>query len=321
MSQNVGAQKVDSPTLIVRGADDRERVRVRKCKLLAVSGPLQGQEFMIDKGLFTIGSSPHNDLAMQDSTVSRHHCEIRVSSEGYVIRDLGSTNGTVVQGVKVSEAFLDHGTEFQLGASKLVFCPLQESSEFALSPSESFGEVAGKSVPMRRVFYLAERYAPTDATILIEGETGTGKEILAEEIHRHSPRRDKPFVVIDCAALARELIESELFGHTRGAFTGANADRVGAFEHAAGGTVFLDEIGDLGPELQPKLLRVLEKREVRRLGSNEVRPIDVRILGATNRNLRNEVNAVGSARTSISGSRSSSSSCRPCGGARRTSRP
>jgi transcriptional regulator with GAF, ATPase, and Fis domain len=143
---------------------------------------------------------------------------------------------------------------------------------------------------MRRVFYLSETYAPTDATVMITGETGTGKEILAEEIHNHSPRKDKPFIVIDCAALAKDLIESELFGHTKGAFTGAASDRAGAFEHASGGTVFLDEIGDLSPELQPKLLRVLEKREIRRVGTNTIQKIDVRIICATNRRMDTEVN-------------------------------
>jgi transcriptional regulator with GAF, ATPase, and Fis domain len=145
-------------------------------------------------------------------------------------------------------------------------------------------------MPMRRIFYLAETYAPTDATVMITGETGTGKEILAEEIHLHNNRRDKPFVVIDCAAMAKDLIESELFGHVKGAFTGANADRQGAFEAADGGTVFLDEIGDLRPDLQPKLLRVIEKREIRRVGCNKIRKINVRIICATNRNLANEVN-------------------------------
>jgi len=137
---------------------------------------------------------------------------------------------------------------------------------------------------------MAETYSPADVTVMITGETGTGKEILAEEIHNHSNRRDKPFIVIDCAAISKELIESELFGHVKGAFTGANADRQGAFELADGGTVFLDEIGDLSPDLQPKLLRVLEKREIKRVGCNKVRKINVRIISATNRNLANEVN-------------------------------
>jgi transcriptional regulator with PAS, ATPase and Fis domain len=279
---------MDSMTLAIQ--TDSNTLRVKKCKLLAISGTQQGQEFILDKDIFTIGSSRHSDLQIEDTTVSRRHCEIRVSPDGCTIRDLGSTNGTMVRGVRVTEAFLTQGTEFQLGNTRLVFCPMQETMEYAVSRSESFGALQGTSVPMRRVFHLAETYAPTDATVLIEGETGTGKEVLAEAIHKRSRRASKPFVVIDCASLAKELVESELFGHTKGAFTGASIDRAGAFEFANGGTVFLDEIGDLAPELQPKLLRVLEKREVRRVGSNHMTPVDVRILCATNHELQNQVN-------------------------------
>jgi transcriptional regulator with GAF, ATPase, and Fis domain len=192
--------------------------------------------------------------------------------------------------VRVSSAHLAPGSEIQLGKTRIVFCPLQDAHDIPLSRNEAFGKMLGRSVPMRRIFYLAETYSPSDATVMITGETGTGKEVLAEEIHNHSARREKPFIVIDCAAISKELIESELFGHVKGAFTGANADRQGAFELADEGTVFLDEIGDLSPELQPKLLRVLEKREIKRVGCNKVRKINVRIISATNRNLANEVN-------------------------------
>ena len=289
------AERVDgpaaNPTLIFTRSDDSNRILVQKCKLLVVSGPLKGREFMVNSETFIIGSGRSSDLMVEDSTVSRRHCEIQLIPDGYSIRDLGSTNGTYVQGVRIKSAFLDEGTEFQLGSTRLVFCPMQEMMEYKLSPKEAFGGLLGQSVPMRRVFYTSERYAQTDSTIMIEGETGTGKEILAEEIHRHSNRRDKPFIVIDCASLAKELVASELFGHAKGAFTGAVAERVGAFEEADGGTIFLDEIGDLTPELQPQLLRVLEKREVKRVGSNTVRKINVRIISATNKKLQNEVNA------------------------------
>ncbi len=279
-----------SQTLIVDDSGRTQSIRLHKSKLLAVSGPLKGKEFMITKEVFTIGSGEGNDLTLNDSTISRSHCEIRVVPEGYLIRDMGSTNGTVVQGLRITEAYLTHGTEVQLGKTKIVFCPLRETVEYALSQEEKFGQLIGASIPMRRVFHIAETYAPTDATVMIEGETGTGKEVLAEEIHRHSKRKDKPFIVVDCAALAQDLIASELFGHTKGSFTGAVSDRIGAFEHADGGTVFLDEIGDLGLELQPKLLRVLEKKEIRRVGSNQVRQVDVRFISASNRNLRNDLN-------------------------------
>ena len=281
---------VHAQTLVLSNDPSADLLRVRKTKLLVVSGQLQGHEFIINKDLFTLGSDPHNDLALADSTISKRHCEISVDGNGYLIRDLESTNGTRVHGVRITSAYLAPGAEIQIGKTRLVFCPLSESNDIPLSRNENFGAMLGRSMAMRRIFYLAETYAPTDATIMISGETGTGKEILAEEIHRHSLRRDKPFIVIDCAAMARDLIESELFGHVRGAFTSANADREGAFELADGGTVFLDEIGDLSPELQPKLLRVLEKREIRRVGENRIRKIDVRILCATNRKLPTEVN-------------------------------
>lgn len=290
MSKNTPTNNVQSQTLVLGREQDPATLRVRKTKLLVVSGPLQGQEFVVNKEVFTIGTDDHNDLTLQDSTISKRHCEIAIDENGYQIRDLGSTNGTIVQGVNIASACLASGAEIQLGKTRLVFCPLQESSDIPLSRNEAFGKALGRSVAMRRVFYLAETYAPTDATMMITGETGTGKEVLAEEIHRHSARSAKSFIVIDCAAMAKDLIESELFGHVKGAFTGANADRKGAFEAADGGTVFLDEIGDLSPELQPKLLRVLEKREIRRVGCNKQRKIDVRIICATNRNLATEVN-------------------------------
>ena len=278
-------------TIVLPSSPEDTSLRVRRTKLLVISGPRQSREFVIGKDVFTIGSGKQNDLSIDDSTVSRRHCEISVEENGYRITDLDSTNGTYVQGVRVSSAFLNPGSEFQIGKTHLVFCPLLEEREVPLSSCEAFGSMLGRSTAMRRIFHLAETYSPTDATIMITGETGTGKEIMAEEIHKHSRRAKRPFIVIDCAAMAKDLIESELFGHVKGAFTGANADREGAFEHADGGTVFLDEIGYLAPELQPKLLRVLEKREIRRVGDNRIRKIDVRIICATNRRLDEEVNA------------------------------
>jgi DNA-binding NtrC family response regulator len=282
---------MSTATLILGKGEGRDHITVQKHKLLIVSGALLGQEIMVNSNTFTIGSGSQNDLIIRDSTVSRRHCEIRIMPDSAVLRDLGSTNGTIIQGTRVTEAFLDQGTEFQLGNTKIVFCPLRETEEYELSMSASYGRLMGQSVAMRRVFHLAETYSATNSTIHIEGETGTGKEVLASELHLQSDRAEKPFIVIDCASLAQDLVASELFGHTKGAFTGANTDRVGAFEQANGGTVFLDEISDLGPELQPKLLRVLENREVRRVGGNQVRPIDVRVICASNKRLANEVNA------------------------------
>ncbi|MDD2599089.1 MAG: sigma 54-interacting transcriptional regulator [Kiritimatiellae bacterium] len=290
MKKNDTTSSASDGTLVITDSDNQQCLRVRKTKLLVISGALQGREFFVNRDVFTIGSGTHNDLRIDDSTVSKCHCEIVVDESGYQIKDLRSTNGTQVQGVRVESAHLAPGSEIKIGKVRIIFCPLQDSSDIPLSRNEAFGQMLGRSVPMRRIFYLAETYSPTDATIMITGETGTGKEILAEEIHNHSSRRDKQFIVIDCAAISKELIESELFGHVKGSFTSANADRQGAFELADGGTVFLDEIGDLSPDLQPKLLRVLEKREIRRVGCNKVRKINVRIISATNRNLATEVN-------------------------------
>ena len=164
-----------------------------------------------------------------------------------------------------------------------------ESSTTAANERERFGRMIGQSAPMQRVFETLSRAAARNTTVLLEGETGTGKEISAEAIHRTSLRRDKPFLVVDCGAIPPQLLESELFGHERGSFTGAVSSRQGVFEAAAGGTVFLDEIGELALDLQPKLLRVLERREVRRIGTNNHVPVDVRLIAATNRNMRNEV--------------------------------
>ncbi|HEY5949564.1 MAG TPA: sigma-54 dependent transcriptional regulator, partial [Kofleriaceae bacterium] len=169
--------------------------------------------------------------------------------------------------------------------------PLEGTISELLSPNDHFGPVLGRSAPMRHLFALLERVAPSEATVLIEGETGTGKTLLAEAIHAASPRARMPIVVVDCASLPRNLLESELFGHERGAFTGAVEDRIGLFESANGGTVLLDEIGELPLDLQPKLLRALERRVIRRIGATQVLPINIRVIAATNRDLRRAVNA------------------------------
>ena len=278
-----------SQTLIVPSKDGNKPPQVIKTVLQVRSPDGKITEVPIDKDDFVIGSGANADFKLEDGSVSRRHCRITVDERGYSIADLGSTNGTFVNGVKISNAFLTPGAKIALGSTTLVFCPLEEARDMQLSPSDSFGSLVGRSLAMRRIFYVASAYSPSDAPILITGETGTGKEVLAEEIHRHSTREGKPFVVIDCAALAKDFIESELFGHVKGAFPGAASDRPGAFEFANGGTIFLDEIGGLTPDLQPKLLRVLEKKEIRRVGTNAAQKIDVRIICATNRKMDAEV--------------------------------
>jgi DNA-binding NtrC family response regulator len=177
----------------------------------------------------------------------------------------------------------------KLGRTVIKFLPDEEVVEPEPSPEAAFGSIVGGDTKMRQLFKLLQDVAQTAATVLIEGETGTGKELIAEEIHNHSPRRDGPFVVFDCGSVPRELIESMLFGHVKGSFTGAITDRKGAFAEAHGGTIFLDEIGEMALDLQPSLLRVLDKRAVRKVGSNVYEKIDVRVVAATNRDLRAEV--------------------------------
>jgi DNA-binding NtrC family response regulator len=203
--------------------------------------------------------------------------------------DCGSTNGTFIQGSRFEKIVIGFGSEVKLGRTVIKFLPDEEVVEPEPLEQASFGSIVGADTKMRQLFKLMSDVAATTATVLIEGETGTGKELIAEEIHNHSPRRDGPFVVFDCGSVPRELIESMLFGHVKGSFTGAITDRRGAFAEAHGGTIFLDEIGEMALDLQPSLLRVLDKRAVRKVGSNTYEKIDVRVIAATNRDLRAEV--------------------------------
>jgi len=238
-----------------------------------------------------LGTHESCDVVLGDRTVSRFHCEITVREGRARVRDLDSKNGTLVDGVSVLESFLHDGARLTLGQTTMRFHIGGGEVAIPLSRTSQFGLLVGRSAEMRHVFALLEQAAQSKATLLLEGETGTGKEAAAESVHRLSSRREQPFVVVDCSALPPDLLESELFGHEKGAFTGASARRVGAFEAAHGGTVFLDEVGELGPELQPKLLRVLERGELKRVGSDRYKQIDTRIIAATHRNLRSDVNA------------------------------
>ena len=243
----------------------------------------------MERDVIHIGSNKTADIVLTDPTVSRRHAEIRRGRDGVLLRDLGSMNGTFVGQVRAKEVYLGTDTLFRVGRTELSFTPADEVIDVEPSQADHFENLVGNSVAMREVFGLLERVAPTDLTVLITGETGTGKELASRAVHTRSKRGDGPLVVFDCGAAPENLIESELFGHNRGAFTGAIEARPGVFEMAHGGTIFLDEIGELPLELQPKLLRVLEQREVRRVGANKTKPIDVRVVAATNRNLREEV--------------------------------
>ena len=266
-----------------------QRLELRRYRLTVVEGPDKGQTHTFEARKITLGSSPDNAIALEDPAVSRVHACIEVQEGGYILRDLGSKNGTSVQGLRIREVYLEDGASFKLGKTVLQFSVTQEAAQVVFSGKERFGNMLGKSLAMREIFSLLERVSPTDYTVLVEGESGTGKELIAEAVHMHSARKAGPFIVVDCSAIARDLIESELFGHVKGAFTGATATRKGAFEAARGGTLFLDELGELPLDLQPKLLRALENREIKPVGSNQALKTDVRIVAATNRNLIHEV--------------------------------
>ena len=241
---------------------------------------------LLDVHPLVIGTGADCDLTVIDPRMSRRHCELRLTQRGVSLRDLGSKNGVVVGDMPVVEAYLPPFVPVKIGGSTLLLTSEEGATVLPLSRQESFGGALGRSLGMRALFALLERAAPTDETVLLLGESGTGKEVLARAIHENSRRRGGPFTVVDCGALAPSLVESELFGHVSGAATGLTSDRAGLLEQANGGTVLIDEIGELPLDLQPKLLRAIESREVRRVGSNKVRPFDARIIAATHRNLR-----------------------------------
>jgi DNA-binding NtrC family response regulator len=282
-------------------ADDDERrgteqlsslaaVSVRRFRIAVLAGPAAGRTAVSTSDRFSIGSHESNDLVIHDPAVSGFHCEVQIDGRGPWLVDLGSKNGTTLDGVGLGRGALRDGSTLQLGRSSARFELAPESNPLLLSSRTRLGRLVGVSVAMRAVFALLERAAGSDATVLLEGETGTGKEGAAEAIHTEGARRDRPFLVIDCGAIPATLLEGELFGHEKGAFTGAHERRAGVFEAADGGTVFLDEIGELPLELQPKLLRVLERKQVRPLGATQHRAVDVRIVAATHRDLRALVN-------------------------------
>jgi len=265
--------------------------RAARCVLAILTGERKGTQIEVEKDVFRVGKSDENDLALSDQAVSRVHFEIVRAPKGWLVRDLGSTNGTFLDGAEIQSGYLRPGAVVTAGTVQIKVQALTEPAPLLPSEREAFGGALGKSIAMRTIFALLERVEATDATVLFLGETGTGKDLLARALHDASPRAGRPFVVVDCGAVAATLIESELFGHERGAFTGAAGQRQGAFEAATGGTVFLDEIGELPFDLQPKLLRVLEQREVRRVGGNKTVPVDIRILAATRKDLDREVAA------------------------------
>jgi DNA-binding NtrC family response regulator len=263
------------------------------CVLVVTSGPDAGKRFPLDgrhPSRVLLGQSPACEIRLSDHTVSRRHAGFEMEEHGVRLVDLGSTNGTRVNDLRIADVLLAGGETIRVGDTVLVVESLQRVA-VPTSDATSFGKTIGASPAMRRLYPVFTKLAEANVSILIEGETGTGKEVLAESFHDQSPRRDKPFIVFDCTTVVPTLVEATIFGHERGAFTGAVTSSPGIFEEADGGTLFLDEIGDLDLALQAKLLRALERSEVKRVGGTRTIRFDVRIIAATRRDLDREVQA------------------------------
>jgi len=254
-----------------------------------IKGPDSGRSFRIEKEKITFGTHNDNDLILSDEFISRHHGEFYFRNGEFFVRDLGSRNGTFINGKRVQGSILAPGSRIDIGKTGLDFLVSEDSDVFKKDKEEQLGEIVGKSQKIKTLYTLCKKAASCDATVLINGETGTGKELIAKTIHSLSSRSEGSFVTIDCGSIPKELIESELFGHEKGAFTGAQTQRKGAFERGHKGTVFLDEIGELPKEMQPKLLRILEEREFKRVGGDTHISTDIRVIAATNRELNVEV--------------------------------
>jgi DNA-binding NtrC family response regulator len=262
--------------------------RFPRARLTVVKGPDKGTEVVLEGQMVVIGSDEGCQLRLNDSSVSRKHVELSGGPGGYRLRDLRSTNGVFIEGLQVIEARLLDKVRLNIGRSELRFEPDRHEIQWPLSPHERFGDVLGRSTAMRRSFALLERAAPTESSIVLEGEAGTGKEILARAIHDKSPRKDMPFVVVDCTS-TEALLDSDLFGHD--VSTSRPTARPGAFEEATQGTLYLDEVADLPAQLQARVLRAMETREIKRPGQGGTVKVDVRVIASTQKDLEAEVKA------------------------------
>ena len=267
-----------------------DSVSIARVGVEVIDGDDAGVTTLADHAILTIGTAEGNNLVLTDPTVSRYHAELRRAGDIVTIIDHGSTNGTFVGAASVQQVQVPCGTSFRVGQTTLKIVDAG-TAEIGLRESGSLGGMEGRGETMQHLFAQIERAARSDVAVLLVGESGTGKELVARALHDNSDRADGPFVVVDCASLTPTLVASELFGHERGAFTGAERQHIGAFEAARGGTVFLDEVGELPASLQPNLLGVLERRQFRRLGGRALVETDIRIVAASNRDLRAEVNA------------------------------
>jgi DNA-binding NtrC family response regulator len=266
-----------------------ERIEVRGGTLSVTSGKANVETLTVGAEPCVVGRSPGCQLVLDDKRASATHLEVVATERGVRVRDLGSTNGTYLGDHRIVEAFFAKPATLRCGATVIELKP-GKPERVALSKAEQFGRLVGAVPQMRALFERLRVLSPTNLAVLIEGETGTGKELVAGAIHEASDRALKPFVVIDCGAIPPHLAESTLFGHEKGAFTGALSKRASPFVEANGGTIFLDELGELPVEVQPKLLRVLAEQRIKSVGSNTYAPTNVRVIAATRRELLQEIN-------------------------------
>ena len=273
--------------------DSGERTHQREVHWIVRGGTVRtpdGIAHPVDVDPVVVGRDVGAQVKVDDPEVSAAHVELRAGEGGVHVRDLGSTNGTFVGPFRVKEGVIRTPTALTIGHTVLTVEPSAER-RVDVGWADGFGALVGRSPRMRRVFGVLERVASTPLSVLILGETGTGKEVVARAIHEASPRKAGPFVVIDCGSIPEALAESILFGHEKGAFTGADQRRRGALADADGGTLFLDELGELPLELQPKLLRALSERQIKRVGGSAFEPLEVRVVAATRRDISAEMNA------------------------------
>jgi transcriptional regulator with PAS, ATPase and Fis domain len=278
-------RKHHAETTSVIQIGNRMVMRVREIGLEVVAGHDLGTSVTLGGRQLLVGSDPSNDLVLTDPAASRYHFRIRAEPQGYRVIDTRSTNGTFVNGVLLRDGFLEDNARIVVGETTIAVKFRSADDVIEVPAHDQFGAAVGRSPAMSEVFVMARRAARAASTVLLLGETGTGKDVLARAIHEHSPRARGPFVVLDCGATSESLITSELFGHVRGAFTGAESDRAGVFERAHGGTLFIDEVGELPLALQPNLLRAIDGKVVTRVGGTTELGVDVRIIAATNRDL------------------------------------
>jgi len=269
--------------------EDKKSFLLKHASLAYIKGPEEGHRYKIDKEKITFGKNDDNDLVLNDEFVSRHHGEISFSKGEFFIRDLGSRNGIFINGKRVKGSIIESGSRIEIGKTEFNFVLSEDTPMLLDRKDDHLCEIIGKSQKIQALLTFCKKAASCDATVLINGETGTGKELIAKTIHSLSRRSGGPFITIDCGSIPQNLIESELFGHEKGAFTGAQNQRKGAFERGNKGTVFLDEIGELPKEMQPKLLRILEEREFKRVGGDTHIQTDIRVIAATNKELNVEI--------------------------------